>query len=155
MTEKAAFNAEEWEKLLEAPALVALRMVVADRGGTIRESLSLGRAYAEARGGAADGLLKEIVSSAPHVDPQGLKDPGALEGRANASLGEAIDLLEQKATPDEVEAYRDFVLKVADTVARAHKEGGVLGIGGKEISESEQAVLDDLSATLGRSSPGS
>ena len=62
MTEKAAFNAEEWSKLVEAPALAALRVVAADRGGTIRESLSLGRAYAEVReeGG---GLLGEIAAT--------------------------------------------------------------------------------------------
>jgi hypothetical protein len=148
MTDKAAFNAEEWDKLLEAPALVALRVVAADRGGTIRESLSLGRAYAAARHDGG-GLLEEIVSSAPRVDPQGLKDPGALEARANAALGEALQLLEQKGTPEEVEAYSSFVLSVAETVARAHKEGGFLGIGGKEVSDSEQAVLDELAATLG------
>jgi hypothetical protein len=149
MTDKAEFNAEEWDKLLEAPALVALRVIAADRGGTIRESLSLGRAYAEARGSGDGGLLEEIVSSAPHVDPQGLKDPGALETRVNESVGEAVRILEQKATPEEVEAYRRFVLKVADTVAHAHKEGGFLGIGGKEVSEREQAVLDELTARLG------
>jgi hypothetical protein len=149
MTEKAAFNAEEWDKLLEVPALAALRVIAADRGGTIRESLSLGRAYAEARSSGDDALLSEIVSSAPHVDPQGLKDPGALESRVHEAVPEALRILEAKATPEEIEAYRQFVLKVADTVAHAHKEGGFLGIGGKEVSESEQAALDDLAAVLG------
>jgi hypothetical protein len=151
MTEKAAFNAEEWSKLVEAPALVALRVIAADRGGTLRESLSLGRAYAEARRSGDSGLLEEIVSSAPQVDPSGLKDPGGLEQRAEESLRDALGLLEQKATPEELEAYRQFVLKVGETVARAHKEGGVLGIGGKEVSESEQAALDKLASTLGSS----
>jgi hypothetical protein len=40
-------------------------------------------------------------------------------------------------------------MTLADTVARAHKEGGVLGIGGKEVSESEQAALDEIAAVLG------
>ena len=145
MTEKSAFNAEEWSKLAEAPALAALRVIAADRGGTIRESLSLGRAYAEARRDGSE-LLQEIVSTAPQVDPNELKDPGALPQRAQTALREALALLEQKATPDEVAAYREFVLRVAETVARAHKEGGVLGIGGKEISENEQAALDELAA---------
>jgi hypothetical protein len=149
MTDKAEFNAEEWSKLVEAPALVALRVIAADRGGTLRESLSLGRAYAEARQSGDSGLLEEIVSSAPQVDPSGLKDPGALEQRVQGSLREVLQLLEQKATPEEVEAYRQFVLKVGETVARAHKEGGLLGIGGKEVSVSEQAVLDELASTLG------
>jgi len=149
MTTKAEFNAEEWSKVLEAPALVALRVIAADRGGTLRESLSLGRAYAEARQGSDTKLLDEIVSSAPHVDPSGLREPEALAQRADQSLREALQTLEQKATPEEVEAYKRFVLRVAETVARAHKEGGFLGIGGKEVSESEQAVLDELATTAG------
>jgi|SRR5215203_2807456 hypothetical protein len=147
MTEKATFNAEEWAKLIEAPALAALKVIAADRGGTVRESLSLGRAYAEARTDGS-GLLKEIVSSAPQVDPSGLKDPGALSERTESALREALAVLEQKATPEEVDAYRQFVLKVGETVARAHKEGGVLGIGGKEISEQEQAALDEIASLV-------
>jgi hypothetical protein len=38
---------------------------------------------------------------------------------------------------------------VSDAVARAHKEGGVLGFGGKEVSEAEQAVMDRLLTALG------
>jgi hypothetical protein len=147
MTEKAAFNAEEWSKVVEAPALAALTVIAADRGGTIRESLSLGRAYSEARRDGS-GLLQEIVSTAPQVDPNDLKDRSAVPQRAETALREALRVLEEKATPEEVEAYRQFVLKVAETVARAHKEGGVLGIGGKEISESEQAALDELAAVV-------
>jgi hypothetical protein len=33
-------------------------------------------------------------------------------------------------------------------VAHAHKEGGVLGIGGKEVSEQEQTALDELARAL-------
>jgi hypothetical protein len=88
------------------------------------------------------------VSTAPQVDPSDLKDRSALPQRAETALREALRVLEEKATPEEVEAYREFVLKVAETVARAHKEGGVLGIGGKEISESEQAALDELAGVV-------
>jgi len=147
MTEKAAFNAEEWSRLVEAPALVALRVIAADRGGTIRESLSLGRAYAEARSDGV-GLFQEIVSSAPQIDPSELKDPGALPQRVESAVREALALLEQKATPEEVGAYRGFLLKLAETVARAHKEGGFLGIGGKEVSEGEQAALDEITGLV-------
>jgi hypothetical protein len=59
--------------------------------------------------------------------------------------------VEGKATPEETAAYRQFILGLADTVAHAHKEGGFLGIGGKEVSESEQKVLDELEATVGGS----
>lgn len=148
MTDKADFNAEEWSTLVEAPALVALRVIAADRGGTLRESLSLGRAYAEARQSKGGDLLEAIVSSAPEIDRDGLKNPQELNARSDSVLRNALGLLESKATPEDVEAYRRFVLKVGDTVAHAHREGGFLGIGGKEVSESEQAALDEIAATL-------
>jgi hypothetical protein len=152
MTGKSDFNAEEWDKLVQAPALAALRVIAADRGGTLRESLSLARAYAEARQRGGSELLDAIVSSPPALDPSATRTPEQLTEQADQALRDAIGLLERKATPDEVEDYRRFVLAVADTVAHAHKEGGFLGIGGKEVSDSEQAVLDQLAETVGATS---
>jgi hypothetical protein len=152
MTTKAEFNAEEWSKVTEAPALAAMMVIAADRGGTIRETVSLARAYAEARDkGAGDELLDELVSSPPSVDSKELGSVEQLREQAPARLQAAIALVEGKATPEETAAYRQFILGVADTVAHAHKEGGFLGIGGKEVSESEQKVLDELEATVGGS----
>ena len=48
-----------------------------------------------------------------------------------------------------MEAYKDFVISVAEAAARAHREGGFLGIGAKEIGEREQRALDEISSTLG------
>jgi hypothetical protein len=152
MTGKSDFNAEEWDKLVQAPALAALRVIAADRGGTLRESLSLARAYAEARQRGGSELLDAIVSSPPALDPSATRTPEQLVEQADQALRDAIGLLERKATPEEVEDYRRFVLAVADTVAHAHKEGGFLGIGGKEVSASEQAVLDQLAETVGATS---
>ena len=57
-------------------------------------------------------------------------------------------LLEQKASAEEVDAYKGFVRAVADAVAHAHKEGGFLGVGGKEVSAEEQTALDEIEAAL-------
>ena len=37
------------------------------------------------------------------------------------------------------------MLNVAQAAAEAHKEGGFIGIGGKPISDKEQAALDEIS----------
>ena len=150
MTSKAAFNAEEWSKVTEAPVLAAMLVVAADRGGTIRESISLAKAYAEARkSGAGAELLDELVSSPPQADPKEFGSLDALREQVPQRLRDAIDLVESKAGPEEAQAYGQFILSLADTVAHAHKEGGFLGIGGKEVSESEQTVLDELAKTVG------
>ena len=149
MTKKADFNADEWTTVVEGPLLAGMRVITADRGGTIRESLALGQVYTQARqqqGGSE--LLDELVASPPAMDPQRLR--GASEGGkvSTDGLRRAVELLEQKATPEEVDAYKGFVRGVADAVARAHKEGGFLGVGGKEVSPEEQAALDEIENVL-------
>src|SRR5215216_5264239 len=113
MTTKSAFNAEEWERVAQAPALAALLVMLADRGGTIRESIALGRAYTEARRDGGGELLDAVVSSAPQLDPTSVGTPDALPER----ITESVRLVEQKATPEEAGEYRRFILRVAELVA--------------------------------------
>ena len=148
MTKKSEFNAEEWAEVSQAPALAALRVMLADRGGAIRESIALGKAYAEARRDADSGLIEELLGSPPQVDPRSMGDPGQLQEQLPERIRAAVRIIEEKATPEEGERYKAFILRVADVVAHAAKEGGVLGIGGKEVSEQEQAVLDELGREL-------
>lgn len=149
MTTKADFNAEEWTTLVEGPLFAALRVVAAERGGTIRESLAIGRAYGEARKHQGDSpLLDELVASPPSVDPQQLQAGGDLKSHASTRLTAAVALVDQKATAEEARAYKQFVLTVAEAAANANREGGFVGIGGKPVSANEQAVLDELRQTL-------
>ena len=59
------------------------------------------------------------------------------------NLRDATALIEQKATPEELAAYKRFVLTVADKVANAHREEGV------DVSAAEQAAIDEIAAALG------
>jgi hypothetical protein len=88
--------------------------------------------------------MEQLVASPPSLDPQSAKQPDQIPEQ----IQEAVRIVEEKGTPEEAEEYRQFVLRLADVVAHAHKEGGVLGIGGKEVSPEEQAALDRLSTTL-------
>ena len=144
MTTKSDFNADEWERVARAPALAGLMVMLADRGGTIRESVALGRAYAEARRDGGSELIDQLVASPPQLDPQSVGKPEGLPDQ----IRDAVRLVEEKATPEEAEDYRQFVLRLADVVAHAHREGGVLGVGGKDVSPEEQAALDRLASTL-------
>jgi hypothetical protein len=150
MTKKADFNAEEWSTVVEGPVLAGMRVISADRGGTLRESLAMGRVYQDARAkqGASE-LLDELVSSPPSIDSNRVKAADDLAAVASERLREAMRIVEEKGTPEEVDAYKRFVMTVAQAAASAHKEGGFLGIGGKEISEAEEKALDEISVTLG------
>jgi hypothetical protein len=145
MTTKAAFNAEEWAVVTTAPVVAGMLVMAADRGGSVRESVGISRAYAAARDDAPGELLKEILATPPTLDTTP-KEPDALRHTAPAQLRQAVRTLERLATDEEVVAYKRFVYGLAETVARAHREGGFLGIGGKEVSEPEQEALDAIAA---------
>ncbi|MGH2868687.1 MAG: hypothetical protein ACRDNK_14130 [Solirubrobacteraceae bacterium] len=151
MTTKADFNAEEWSTVVNGPLYAGMRVISADRGGTLRESLAMGRAYQQAREhhGESD-LLDELVKSPPSIDPDRVREAGGnITEVATTQLHEAIGILEAKSTAAETDAYKRFVMTLAQAVASAHKEGGVLGIGGKQISDAENQALDEISAALG------
>jgi hypothetical protein len=150
MTKKAEFNADEWSTVVEGPVLAGLRVVASHKGGTFRESLAIGKVYTEGRQNSGDSeLLDELVASPPAVQPDQLRSRDDIPRLADERLREALRILGEKATPEELEAYKRFVLAVAEAAARAHKEGGFIGIGGKEISPEEQKALDELAVTLG------
>ena len=74
---------------------------------------------------------------------------GDLSAVTTRQLRDAIAILEAKSTPAETDAYKVFVMTVAQAVASAHKEGGFLGIGGKQVSDAENQALDEISSALG------
>ena len=154
MTTKAEFNAEEWSTIVEGAVLAGLRVAGAARGGTLR------------RASPWDGSMPRLASSTVReraarragggsagTGPGLVRSPGDLEGEHGAPA-KAVELLEQKASAEEVDAYKRFVLTLADAAAKAHREGGFIGIGGKEVSESERAALDEIAGTLGVSPGG-
>lgn len=151
MTRKADFNAEEWSMVVDGPVYAGMRVISAHRGGTLRESLAMGRVYQDARQHHGESeLLDELVKSAPSIDPERVRDAGGdLSAVTTRQLGEAIRVLADKATPAEVDDYKKFVMTVAQAAAAAHKEGGFLGIGGHQVSEPEEQALDEISMALG------
>ena len=151
MTRKADFNAEEWSTVVNGPLYAGMRVISADRGGTLRESLAMSRVYQDARAHHGDSeLLDELVKSPPSIDPDRVREAGGdIAAAAPRQLREAMAILEARATAAEIDDYKRFVMTVAQAAAGAHKEGGFLGIGGTQISDAENRALDDISAALG------
>jgi hypothetical protein len=151
MTRKADFNAEEWSTVVDGPVYAGLRVIAADRGGTIRETLAMGHVYQEARAHHGDSeLLDQLLESPPSIDRERAREAqGNISEVVVQQLRDAIAIVGAKATPAETDDYKKFVMTVAQAVAGAHKEGGFLGLGGKQISEAENQALDEISSALG------
>ena len=154
MTTKAEFNAEEWEQIAGGPALAGLIVISAQRGGTIRETVAMAKVYKETadQHGGSD-LVGEIAATTPSIDRHEFSSAEDLRTRGLGKITEAVGLVESKATPDELAAYRAFAITVAQRAAEADKSGGFLGIGGERVSDSERTALNDVAAALGTDAP--
>ncbi|MGH3207467.1 MAG: hypothetical protein ACRDNO_06885, partial [Trebonia sp.] len=126
MTTKAAFSPSEWELVLEGPPAAGLLVITASHGGTFRETIAMSKAYVEARAEHGDSeLLDEIVAEKPRVERGGkVHNHEELRDQALACLSDATALVRDKATVEERDDYRRFVLAVANKVAAAHRERG-------------------------------
>jgi hypothetical protein len=141
MTDKSNFSDEEWELVREGPPTAGLVAAAASSGGSFRESWALAKAFSEARKQHGESeLLDALVSEKPH--PKRFGSHEALEEQGIQRLRDAVMLLEQKATPAEVDDYRKFTLTLAEHVAAAHKEAGA------EVSTEEREALDKISAAV-------
>lgn len=144
MTTKVAFSADEWDVVLEGPPSAGMIVVTAARGGMIRESIAMSKAYAEARAqhGASE-LLDEIVSAKPKADHTRYHSAEELKASGLAHLRDAVALLASKATPEELDDYRRFVLTLASKVAAAHREDG------QDVSPAEAQAIAEITTALG------
>jgi hypothetical protein len=148
MTGKSAFTQDEWRAVVEAPPIAGMLVLTAQSGGSIRESFALAKSYAEAREQHGESeLLDELVSEKPEFDNERFDTAEKLEHDGPARLHEALAVLQSKATPAEVDDFRDFVLTLAKRVAAAHKEGG------ESVGPPEQAAIDRIGESLGVQGP--
>jgi hypothetical protein len=145
MTTKAAFSPSEWRLVLEGPPTAGLLVITASHGGTFRETVALSKAYVEARAQHGESeLLDEIVAEKPGMERGKAHNPEELRDQALACLRDVTTLLEHKATAEERDDYRRFVLTVANKVAAAHREEG------KQVSPAEAQAIEDITMALGR-----
>jgi hypothetical protein len=145
MTGSADFSEQEWETVLEGPTSAGLIVSTAQRGGTFREAMAMAKAFAEARQEHGDSqLLDEIVSHKPKVDRAKAHSPEELREHGLANIRDAVALVEQKASSEELADYRRFVISLANRVAGAKKEGD-----GDSPSEAEAAAITEITAALG------
>jgi hypothetical protein len=128
MATKTDFTEQEWESLNRGVVGAGLLVATSDRGffDTFKEAGALGKHVAEAKKTSSSELIRELAD----VSRAGFgvrTQPDELERETLEALRSAKTTLEQKA-PDEVDAYKQFVVEVAEAVAGA--------AGGGEAAES-------------------
>jgi hypothetical protein len=160
LTSRADFTDEEWARLGRAPLLAGLAISLSDPGGPIelvKESRAALKTVVEAARESSFGQFVQSVADDVAAKAQRRENPlaGFAPDRRRAKdeildeLRSVYSLLVEKAGPDDVDDYREWIKTASQRAALAAKEGGFLGIGATRVSEREQQMLETLGEVFG------
>ncbi|WBB81456.1 hypothetical protein O7606_08890 [Micromonospora sp. WMMD882] len=154
------FSDEEWGLLVGLPQSVLTAASAAESDGARRtraenaaglETIAAGRESASPLVAAVAGEIvsrvgdPEAGEELPVIAPA---DPQALIDDVLARAGQAAALLAGRVDEGQAGAYRHWLVEIADQVVGAASTGGILGIGGDVVSDSERRFRDRLSQVL-------
>ena len=138
MAKKTDFTEEEWEQLRKGATGAGLLVSVSDRSffDSFKEAGSLAKHLAGGRSDESE-LVRELAGE--RGSGFGVRSsPEEVESETVEALRGAVSTLQAKA-PDEVDAYKSFVLEVAEAVGKAAGGG----------DEAEAATIEKIRAALG------
>lgn len=143
MAGKADFTEQEWQTLQRGVTGAGLLVSLAHRDLTdgFGEASAMAHELSDEHLTSASQLVRELAA----IRGTGfglMSSPTKVADETLTALAAAVPLLEAKA-PDELEAYRTFVLSVADRVAAA--KGGVVA--------QETAMIARIRSALGMETP--
>jgi hypothetical protein len=154
MTSKQDFTDEEWTRIRRAPLVAGVAVSLADPGGPIELAKET---MASLRSATLPPSQEELLASVA-LDVQALtQHKQNLLGDFKPKNGQQVldelrgvnELVTAKATPEEAEAFRRWLVAAAQAAADAAKEGGFMGFGGEQVSAGEQRMLDQVRGALG------
>jgi hypothetical protein len=159
MTGKADFTGEEWTRLKRAPFVAGMAISLSDPGGPIELAKETAATLKTVTGAAEQGDRGELVAAvAAEVAAEagarknplaGFRPKGALAGQEILEELTAVnEIVSAKASPDEAQAYRDWLKDAAQEAANAAKDGGFFGFHAVRVSEGEQRMIDKLGQAL-------
>ena len=154
MTSRQDFSEEEWAQIRRAPLVAGVAISLADPGGPIEVAKET---MASLRSATLPPSQEELLASVA-LDVQALaqhkQNPlGDFKPRSGQQVLEELrgvnEIVTAKATPEEVEAFRRWLVAAAQSAADAAKEGGFMGFGAEQVSAGEKQMLDQVRAVLG------
>ena len=163
MTTKTDFTEDEWATLVRSPTVAGAALTIADPGGPIevvKETSAVLKFVTGSSSEQRDDLAGEIARDVralaeQHKNPLGdFKPRGALAAKEIVDeLARANGIVTAKATAEEAEAFRAWIMECAQRAAEAAKEGGFMGFHAERVSQGEQDMLAQLGSALGVTRP--
>ena len=139
MTSKQDFSDEEWTRIRRAPLVAGVAISLADPGGPIemaKETMATVRAATLPP--SQEELLAAVALDIQAMTQHEQNPLGDFKPRGGQQVLEELkgvnQLVTAKATSEEAEAFRRWLLAAAQAAADAGKEGGFMGFGGEQVS---------------------
>jgi len=154
MTSRKDFTDEDWTRIRRAPIVAGVAISLADPGGPIEVAKETAATLRSATLPPSQEELLASVALDVQAMAQHRQNPlGDFKPRGGEQVLEELkgvnELVTAKATPEEAEAFRRWLLAAAQAAADAGKEGGFLGFGAERVSAGERHMLDQVRAVLG------
>ncbi len=159
MTTKSDFSDEEWARIVRAPFVAGLAISLADPGGPIEATKeTLATLKSATNPPSREQLLADVALEIQAMTQQKQNPLKGYKPSKDALPGPQIldelravqDIVVAKATADEAAAFGRWLLATAQDAANAAKDGGFMGFGAHQVSQGEQAMLDQVSAAVTR-----
>lgn len=159
MTTKTDFSDEDWLRIVRAPFLAGLAITLADPGGPIEAAKeTIATLKSATNPPSREQLLTDVAleiqamtqqkqNPLKSYKPSRSTPPGP---QVLQELGEVQDIVAAKATVEETAAFGHWLVATAQAAADAAKEGGFMGFGAHQVSQGEQAMLDQVRAVVTR-----
>jgi hypothetical protein len=154
MTSRQDFTDEEWTRVRRAPLVAGVAISLADPGGPIEVAKETAATLRSATlPPSQEELLAAVAFDVQALARQRQNPLGDFRPTGGQQILEELravnELVTAKATPQEVEAFRRWLVAAAQAAADAGKEGGFLGFGAERVSAGEQRMLDQVRAAVG------
>ena len=159
MTTKADFAEDEWTRVRRAPLVAGLAISLADPGGPIEAAKeSMATLKNATNPPSREQLLADVALEIQAMTQQKQNPLKGYKPSKDDLPGPQIldelravqDIVVAKATADEAAAFGRWLLATAQDAANAAKDGGFMGFGAHQVSQGEQAMLDQVSAAVTR-----
>jgi hypothetical protein len=157
MTAKTDFTEDDWTRVVRAPFVAGLAISLADPGGPIEAAKETTATLKSATNPPSrEQLLTEVALELQDM-VQHRKNPlKSFHFTKDSSPGTQVldelravqGIVAGQASAEEAEAYGRWLLATAQAAAQAAKDGGFMGFGAKQVSDREQAMLDQVRSAV-------
>jgi len=171
MSVKNEFSDEEWFLLSSTPAMIGAAMSGAAPSGvigTLKEMTAGMRGSVQGLTDYPDSeLINALLEKAANweeakdkaknyrekakarLEGAEIKSSEELQAHVLKDCAEAAKLVDAKCSAADAAAYKEWSVKIANKVAEAAKEGGILGFGGERVSAAESDLIARIEQAIG------